>query len=166
MAEILRTGATPESTPTDLRRPCATCESTDGVVIDRNGQRVVRCERCDAYQYNQPRHEAGLAPEPTRSSGVKPKVRQRILAAHGHACASCGRSSILHGVTLHLDHMIPVAAAREYGVYDELIESEWNLVPMCAECNTGKGGLDDSVPIVLMYRALMMKAKVAVRDAT
>lgn len=41
---------------------------------------------------------------------------------------------------------------------DALIDSEWNLAPMCRECNSGKRVLGEP-SVRLMYRVLLMKAQ-------
>jgi hypothetical protein len=54
--------------------------------------------------------------------------------------------------------MIPVEAAKRAGCYDALIESEWNMVPLCEECNLGKADDINATSVTLMYRVLMIKA--------
>jgi hypothetical protein len=47
--------------------------------------------------------------------------------------------------------------AARHGFLDALIDSEWNLVPMCAECNAGKRALGPDA-VALIYRCLVIKA--------
>lgn len=149
-----------KSDPFDLRSPCFHCDHPTGYAVLTNGQDCVYCWACERYaNYNRPKLESGKATTSTQTHpGIKPKQKARILAAHGHQCVNCGRSPAMHGVVLDIDHMIPVALAKTHGVYDELIESEWNLVPVCAECNRGKQADLGAVSIQLMYRVLRMKA--------
>jgi 5-methylcytosine-specific restriction endonuclease McrA len=141
-----------------MRAPCA-CGHTFGYATPTNGQEVVRCNRCTAYQYNRPRSESGAPVTSTRSrADIKPKVRARVLAAHGHACLSCGRSPAVDDVVLDIDHMIPLALAERHGFNDDVITSEANLVPLCAECNRGKQDDLDCMSLTLLYRALRLKA--------
>ena len=141
--------------PITMRSPCQKCGSIEGSIDVRNGQRCVTCDHCGTWCYNAPKDER----EQVRSRpNLKPSVRARVLATHSHQCVSCGRSPALHGVVLHIDHMLPVEAAKRAGCYDALIESEWNLVPLCEECNLGKSDDINATHIALMYRVLMIKA--------
>lgn len=146
-------------TTTAMRKPCVECGYTVGAVLPTNGQDVVRCARCNTYAYNQPRTESGRAVRSTRSNAdIRPKVKARVLAAHGHQCISCGRSPAIHGVVLDIDHLIPLALAERHGMLDDLIRSEMNMAPMCAECNRGKQDDVDGLSIQLMYRVLQLKS--------
>jgi len=82
---------------------------------------------------------------------ARPSRRFRILDAHGHACVSCHRTD----VDLQIDHLISREAADRLGFLDELIDSDLNLAPMCAECNIGKRVVG-SASIRLMYRCLVV----------
>lgn len=142
-----------------MREPCFHCGYPNGRVKPTNGQDVVRCSRCVEWAYNRPHSESGKPTTSTRSNPkIKPGQKARVLAHHGHQCVSCGRSPAAHGVVLDIDHMLPVALAKKHGVYDEAIESEWNLVPVCAECNRGKQDDLNAVSVQLIYRVLRMKA--------
>ena len=141
-----------------LRRQCS-CGNWSGRSTTKNGQDVIRCSECDEWHFNRPLRESGRPTTSTRSNpGIKPKTKVRVLAAHGHSCISCGRSPALHGVVLDIDHIIPVALAKANGIYDELIESEWNLAPMCAECNRGKQDDLNAITVQLMYRVIRLKS--------
>jgi 5-methylcytosine-specific restriction endonuclease McrA len=138
-----------------MRSPCQKCGSTEGSIEVRNGQRCVWCDHCGSWCYNAPREER----QQVRSRpDMKPSTRARVLATHSHQCIGCGRSPAIHGVVLHVDHMIPVEAAKRAGCYDALIESEWNMVPLCEECNLGKADDINATSVALMYRVLMIKA--------
>lgn len=146
-------------TPINLRQPCAKCNHGEGYFVERNGQSVVYCWECQAYQYNAPKVETGVRRRTVASrEGITPSVRARVLASHGHACIACGRTALLHNVVIHLDHLISRAQAEAAGCLDGLIDSEWNLAPMCEECNLGKR-TDSPEFIQLIYRVLLIKAK-------
>lgn len=144
-----------ESAPASITTPDRPCRcGHDTFNITPTGPSLVaRCERCSTFQRNVPRAEVGLAPKTVRSSGIKPKVRARVLDRFGHACMSCGRMP--PEVALHVDHIIPRELAKRYGLYDELIEDELNLAPQCVECNLGKSdAIFSARSIRLMLRCL------------
>jgi len=64
-------------------------------------------------------------------SGISERDRAAVLR-HG-LCAMCGRSPLVDGVRLQVDHKIP----KEWGG-DDALE---NLQPLCEECNRGKKNL-------------------------
>jgi 5-methylcytosine-specific restriction endonuclease McrA len=73
-----------------------------------------------------------LVAEKVRAAALDTGVSERDRAAalrHG-LCAMCGRTPLLDGVRLQVDHMIP----KEWGGDDSLE----NLQPLCEECNRGK----------------------------
>lgn len=132
------------------------CGCETGYIVEKGAQDVARCAQCDRYQYCAPRFETGKATRTLASRpGLTPSQRARVLDAHDHACIGCGRRP--PAVTLDLDHLISREDAERHGFLDDLIDSEWNLAPMCAECNSGKRALG-SASIRLMYRCLLIKA--------
>lgn len=141
----------------ELRTPCS-CGGATGTINTRSGQDCVYCNDCRRWQYNAPRTETGrevrsLASRPD----IKPSLRAAILAEHDHACVSCGRHA--PDVVLELDHLISREDAERNGFLDDpIIDSRWNLAPMCQECNSGKRMLG-SVGVRLMYRLLQIKAE-------
>lgn len=136
-----------------LRAPCP-CGSAEGYITEAGYQDVVRCRRCDRYQYNAPRLETGKATRTVSSRpGLTPAQRWRILERYGHACVGCGRRP--PEVELHIDHLIPRAVADEFGFLDAVIDSDVNLGPLCPECNLGKG--TRPVSIQLLYRLLLIR---------
>jgi 5-methylcytosine-specific restriction endonuclease McrA len=140
----------------NLRRLCSSCSGSDGYIVTKNGQDVVRCAECDDYQYCAPRVETGreVRSLSTRPN-LKPAVRFRILDEFGYVCISCGRGA--PEVELTVDHIISRKAAEMAGVLDDLIDSDDNLAPMCAPCNSGKRAAFTVGTIKLMHRALIMR---------
>lgn len=61
-------------------------------------------------------------------------IRWRVFSRDGWCCRSCNRSSLKHGVILHVDHIIP----RSKGGADVLD----NYQTLCADCNLGKSNRD------------------------
>lgn len=128
--------------------------------MTRSGQDVVRCIGCEAYQYNAPRIETGRAIRSLSTRpNIKPSVRARIFEQFSYGCLVCGRGP--PEVDPELDHIIPREAAELAGMLDDLIDSEDNLAPLCAECNSGKRAVFTVATIKLMYRALAMRQKIA-----
>lgn len=68
---------------------------------------------------------------PRRRRGpIAPSLRFEVLKRDNHKCVVCGRSA-KDGVTLEVDHIVPVAS----GGTDVLS----NLQTLCERCNKGKG---------------------------
>lgn len=63
-------------------------------------------------------------------SSMTPKLRQAVFERDNFRCQRCGRSSKIHGVVLHVDHLLPVSKG---GTNDMS-----NLQTLCAECNLYK----------------------------
>lgn len=61
---------------------------------------------------------------------MTPSLRYDIMKRDGFRCVLCGRSVEKNGVTLHIDHIVPVAKGGKT-VPD-------NLRTLCEECNKGK----------------------------
>lgn len=139
-----------------LRHQCV-CGSTTGMIRERNGQDCVYCDGCSKWLYNAPRTETGRAVRTLASRpAITPSQRAHVMASHDYACVGCGRRA--PEVRLELDHIISRELADAYGLLDALIDSHWNLAPMCAECNSGKRWVSEP-QVRLMYRCLMMKAQ-------
>lgn len=144
------------SDPTLTLRAACPCGGTTGRIVTRSGQDVVYCNDCDRYQYNAPRLETGRAQRSLASRpGITVSQRARVLAVHDYACVSCGRRP--PDIELQLAHIISREIAAKYEMLDALIDSEWNLAPMCAECNSGDAFVSEP-SVRLMYRVLMIKA--------
>lgn len=61
---------------------------------------------------------------------MTPSLRYDIMKRDGFRCVLCGRSVERDGVTLHVDHIIPVAKGGK--------TVPGNLRTLCEECNKGK----------------------------
>lgn len=139
-----------------LRNPCLNCGGTAGRIETRNGQDTLWCLGCNRWQYNAPRLETGRAVRNLATRpGITPSQRARILDVFDHACIACGGRP--PRVELTLEHIISRELADEHGMLDALIDSEWNLAPMCPECNSGHRWLPQPA-VELMYRCLQMRA--------
>ncbi|CAN5601203.1 hypothetical protein BH24ACT5_BH24ACT5_17350 [soil metagenome] len=138
-----------------MSRPCKHCGSEDvGEIRPSGGQDCVYCCVCGKHSYNASGFETGRKKRTLATrKGITPSTRARILDRHDHACISCGKRP--PEVRLELDHIISRKLAAEHDLLDELIDSEWNLAPRCAECNSG-ARLLSAAPVRLMYRCLMM----------
>lgn len=135
-----------------MRAPCPRCGEDLGIVTRKSMQDVVRCANCDRHCYNAPRTELGLERVSLSSRpDITPSRRYRILDAHGHACVSCHRSD----VDLQIDHLISREDAQRFNFLDDIIDSDLNMAPMCAECTSGKR-VTGSASIRLMYRCLVV----------
>lgn len=69
---------------------------------------------------------------------VTKRLRFEILRRDGHACQYCGEKA--PNVTLHVDHVIPVALGGT--------DQPGNLVAACKDCNLGKSSVPTDAPIV------------------
>ena len=73
------------------------------------------------------------APEKTPRESVSKSRRFEILKRDGYKCQLCGRSQS-DGVTLHVDHRIPLAKGGA--------NEDENLWTLCEDCNLGKSDRD------------------------
>lgn len=140
-----------------MRAPCAHCEGTDGLVVERNGQDTVRCLACDRFAYNAPRTETGrrVRSHETVHGGVKPKQRSRILDRAGCRCERCGASGA--GVVLHVGHIISVDYGLRFGLADAELNHDENLMCLCEACNLGMG----PEPMPLRVAIAVLRARIA-----
>ncbi len=74
-----------------------------------------------------------LAPEQTPREAVSKSRRFEILKRDGYRCQLCGRSQ-RDGVTLHVDHRVPLAKGGA--------NEDENLWTLCEDCNLGKSDRD------------------------
>lgn len=139
-----------------MRTPCP-CGGTQGHIETRGGQDCVYCTTCSQYRYNAPRTETGRKKRSLSSrEGITPSARARILDRYQHACVNCGRRA--PEVRLELDHIIPRHLAHEHNMLDDIIDSEWNLAPACAECNSGRRSLNHP-QLQLLYRCILVSSR-------
>lgn len=76
-------------------------------------------------------------PEDRRDPSIG--LRYKVLSRDRFRCAACGRSPATDlAVSLHVDHVIPVAAGGK--------TTEQNLRALCADCNIGKGAKIEAPP--------------------
>ena len=61
---------------------------------------------------------------------MSPSLRYRVLSRDNSCCTRCGATPQTHGVSLHVDHIVPVSM----GGKTEMT----NLQTLCAPCNLGK----------------------------
>lgn len=62
---------------------------------------------------------------------MTPRRRLRILTRDNYTCKMCGRSPSVHGVALHVDHVLAIANGGK--------TDDTNLQTLCMDCNLGKG---------------------------
>lgn len=70
-------------------------------------------------------------------SRITPQLRQHVLDLDGYFCAYCRLSEVLSGISLSVDHIIPVAKQGK-----STLE---NLCAACRSCNEFKGVQTDAV---------------------
>lgn len=147
----------PDDFPSDayvMRAACPACNGWLGRIETKGGQDCVYCD-CGRHCYNAPRVETGRAVRSLSDRpDIKPSRKWRILDAHGHRCVACGE----HEKHLQIAHLISREDADRFGFLDELIDSDLNLAPMCAECNSGQRP-HGSVSVHLMYRCMLVAQK-------
>jgi 5-methylcytosine-specific restriction endonuclease McrA len=137
-----------------MRAPCKACSDTDGVVAEVNGQDTVRCATCNRFQYNAPRTETGRAERTvtTVHNGIKPKQRAKIIMRAGAKCEYCGARG-----DLHVGHILSVEAGLNYGIGDDLLNHDENLLALCPECNLGMG----HEPMSLRLAVAILRARIS-----
>lgn len=130
--------------PFKLRKPCACGEQTNGVIRVVGVQNTVRCATCGAWGgFNAPKHETGEAVQPVnKREPMSASQRARILIRDGSMCLVCGRSPAMHGVNLHVSHILSVENARsalEDGlITEDLLADDENFITLCDACNLGQ----------------------------
>lgn len=143
-----------------MRAPCKFgCPTTKGHIVAVGLQDVVRCSLCNKAQYNAPRTETGRAPRTVQSTheAIRPNQRARVLQrAHGR-CEQCGSTELLH-----VGHTLSVADGHAQGLSDQEINSDDNLIALCAECNLGMG--KRSMPLWLVVSLLRKRAELELKS--
>lgn len=78
---------------------------------------------------------------------IPPKIRVQILKRDNNKCVWCGRGKE-DGVTLHVDHIVPVRSAEGMVMSNVELNDPSNLRTLCNECNLGKSNnLDDELDL-------------------
>lgn len=137
----------------NLSRPCPMCGNAIGYLVAKSGQLTTWCNGCGIYQYNTPHAEIkhNIDEAQRRRRTIKPAKRTRVLKRWQHRCASCGAGA--HDVELHIGHLVPLAEKQYMPANKvELLDHEFNLVPMCADCNLGYSA--HAVALALMVQVL------------
>ena len=140
-----------------MRKPCPKCDGIIGRLVERNGQDTVRCLGCGEFCYCAPRTETGRAERThaTVHKGVKPQLRARILERDGLRCQWCKADD----KPLHVGHIISVDAGLIFGLSDDDINDEENLVAQCEACNLGLG----AEPMPLRVAIVLLRARISWR---
>lgn len=141
----------------DMRSPCKSCGGVAGIVLERNGQDTVRCVLCGVFAYNAPRVETGRAQRSvsTVHAAIKPKQRSRILARASAKCEVCGAHE-----RLHVGHIVSVVVGLSYGMTEETLNDDENLMALCEECNLGQGAEPMSLPLAIA----VLRARISWRN--
>lgn len=136
-----------------MRKPCV-CGSSEGYLLTRSGQDVIRCSQCDSYQYCAPRTETGREVRSLRTRDtIKPSKRARILLRDNGTCVICHRSD----TPLDTGHLLSIQEGRQLGFTDDQLNDDENLAAMCAGCNSGL--TSETVPLRLF--AAVLQARLA-----
>jgi len=117
-----------------LRKPCQQCGETRGRIYPKGNQDCVFCLNCSKFQYNAPRTETGREVRTLQTiRHISPSQRSRLLErAHGR-CELC--ASIQE---LTIAHIVSVKDGFDF-LTDAQLNSDENLMVLCAECNAGQG---------------------------
>ena len=66
------------------------------------------------------------------------RLRYRVLKKYEAKCMACGMSPKVHGIVIHIDHILPRSKYPELSlVFD-------NLQVLCESCNLGKSNKDET----------------------
>lgn len=161
--ELLRGGGEPYTS-----RPCRFCDSTNGILLERNGQNSVYCGDCGKHNYNAPKTETGQRPRTVRTVRrvIKPSQQARIFDRDQGRCILCGVED-----RLTIGHLLSIDDAYKMGELGPELHDDANLAAMCEACNLGLGrhSISPRTYAVLMHR--LVKAAIAwrgekLRDST
>lgn len=120
-----------------LRRPCV-CGDTVGRIESRSNQDCIFCRNCGKFQYNAPKTETGREVRTLQSvRNVSPSQRYRVLSRAHLCCELCGRGAdaVFGGLTVA--HILSVKDGFDF-LTDTQLNSDENLMSLCAECNSGQ----------------------------
>ena len=156
--ELLRAGGKPYAA-----RPCRWCGSTDGILLENNGQNTVYCGECGKHSYNAPKTETGQRPRSVRTvrSRIKPSQQARIFDRDQGRCVLCGARE-----ELTIGHLLSVEEAYEMGEVGPELHDDANLAAMCEACNLGLGrhSVSPRTYAVIMHR--LVKTEIARRSGS
>jgi len=140
-----------------LRRPCI-CGSMEGTIKTKGGQDCVYCLHCSKWQYNAPKFETGreVRSVSTTHEAIKPKQRARVIERANMRCERCGKRASECKTCLHVGHILSVVDGHKYGLSDDVINSDENLIAECDECNLGHGS--GVLPVRLLVALLATRA--------
>lgn len=151
--ELLRDGGKPYTS-----RACRFCDSTDGILLERNGQNTVYCGKCGKHSYNAPKTETGQRPRTVQTvrKAIKPSQQARIFDRDQGRCILCGAKD-----RLTIGHLLSIDDAYEMGELGPELHDDANLAAMCEACNLGLGrhSISPRTYAVLMHR--LVKAEIA-----
>lgn len=154
--ELLRRGGKPYPA-----RPCRWCASTNGILLETNGQNTVYCGDCGKHTYNAPKTETGQRPRTAQTVrvGIKPGQQARIFDRDQGRCILCGSTE-----TLTIGHLLSVDEAEALGERGPIVNDDANLAAMCEACNLGlnRHSVSPRTYAVIMYR--LVQAEVARRS--
>ncbi len=134
-----------ERTARPLDPPCKACGSNDGILYPHGQHMRLDCAQCGAYVKFVRLADLGMATRTVRTrADIKPSTRARILERDNYACSGCGAKATAV-FPLHVGHMLSVedaTALRADGVdvRDDDLDSDFNYVTTCSECNSGQEG--------------------------
>jgi 5-methylcytosine-specific restriction endonuclease McrA len=149
-----------QSQPYAMREPCKRCSYAFGYRVDKNGQDIVRCLKCDVYAYCAPKEETGREKRSITKGRdpLKPSKRAEILMRDGYRCVLC-RSPENDNI-LHVGHLISVDSGLRMGMSEDEVNDDENLAAMCEVCNLGLG----SQPIPLRTAIAIVRARITWRN--
>lgn len=137
-----------------MRKHCLNCGNESGRIETKNGQDCVYCSGCGRFQYNAPKTETGRAPRTVQTvhEAIKPKQRARILLRSNGRCELCGKRE-----SLHVGHMLSVKSGMAWGMTEDQLNDDENLVALCDECNLGIGS--EPMPLRFVMRVLLERLR-------
>lgn len=155
--ELLRRGGKPYPA-----RACRWCTSTNGILLETNGQNTVYCGDCGKHSYNAPKTETGQRRRTvaTVRAGIKPSQQARVFDRDQGRCVLCGGTE-----RLTIGHLLSVEEAYSLGEIGPELHDDANLAAMCEACNLGLGrhSVSPRTYAVIMHR--LVKAEIARREA-
>jgi len=146
--------------PFPLRFPCKnpSCNgNTNGVIVPKSGQDIVRCSICLAYDHAASRQDTGRAVRTVKTvhEAINLKLRCQVLLRANRQCELCGKSD--DNAVMHVGHAISVKAGIDNGMSESEINNPENLVCLCDECNLGMG--DEPIPLRFMLRVVTARVR-------